>query len=62
VAKLTTAEEVFSRFIEDFRDEEAGIKYDQAIAELGIKGLKSLVIDFSDLYTYDLDLAGETLR
>jgi len=62
LAKRIQAEEIFTRFIEDLLDNEGIRKYDQAISELGIKGLKSLIIDFNDLYSYDIELAEEVLR
>ncbi|MCW4050579.1 MAG: minichromosome maintenance protein MCM [Candidatus Bathyarchaeota archaeon] len=56
MARLETQEESFTRFIEDFLDENDKLKYDQAISEMPVKGTKSLVIDLTDLYSYDMDL------
>jgi replicative DNA helicase Mcm len=57
LARLETQEEAFVRFIEDFVDEKERFKYDQAISEMTVKGTKSLVIDFADVYSFDIDLA-----
>jgi replicative DNA helicase Mcm len=62
LARLDTFEEAFTRFIEDFVDDQERFKYDQAISEMVVKGSKSLVIDFTDVYTYDLDLARAVLE
>ena len=62
MARLDTFEEAFTRFIEDFVDDQERFKYDQAISEMVVKGSKSLVIDFTDVYTYDLDLARAVLE
>jgi replicative DNA helicase Mcm len=57
MARLETQEEAFIRFIEDFKDEQERFKYDQSIGEMAVKGTKSLVVDFTDLYSFDMDLA-----
>ncbi|MCK4438968.1 minichromosome maintenance protein MCM, partial [Candidatus Bathyarchaeota archaeon] len=57
MASLIQSEEAFTRFIEEYRDEKEEVKYEQAISEMAVKGLKSLVIDFTDLYAFDEDLA-----
>lgn len=57
MARLETQEEAFIRFIEDFKDEQERFKYDQAIGEMAVKGTKSLVVDFTDLYSFDMELA-----
>ena len=57
MASLIQSEEAFTRFIEEYRDEKAEVKYEQAISEMAVKGLKSLVINFTDLYAFDEDLA-----
>ncbi len=62
MAKQVSHEEVFTRFIEDQKDAQGIVKYDQAISEMGIKGLNSLVIDFNDLYNYDIELASDLLK
>ena len=51
------SEEAFTRFIEEFRDESEDVKYEQALSEIAIKGQKSLVIKFMDLYNFDPELA-----
>jgi len=56
-SRLTTPEEAFSRFIEGFRDEQGNIKYEQNISEMAVNGLKSLLVDFRDLYAFDAELA-----
>jgi replicative DNA helicase Mcm len=57
VARLEAFEEAFTRFIEDFLDGQERYKYDQYVSEMVVKGSKSLVIDFTDIYSYDMDLA-----
>ena len=57
MARQDTFEEAFTRFIEDFMDAEERYRYDQAIAEMPVRGTKSLVIDFTDIYTFDMELA-----
>ncbi len=57
MARQDTFEEAFTRFIEDFMDDQKRYKYDQAIGEMPGKGAKSLVIDFTDLYGFDMELA-----
>ena len=55
------SEEKFTRFIESFHGELGEIKYEQAISELAVKGERSLVVDFNDLYAFDADFASEIL-
>ncbi|HEX9914324.1 MAG TPA: hypothetical protein VGB32_05335, partial [Candidatus Bathyarchaeia archaeon] len=62
MARLDTFEEAFTRFIEDFLDGQKRFKYDQYISEMVVKGSKSLVIDFTDIYSYDMDLARAILE
>jgi replicative DNA helicase Mcm len=62
MARLDTFEEAFTRFIEDFLDGQNRFKYDQYISEMVVKGSKSLVIDFTDIYSYDMDLARAILE
>ena len=57
MARQDTFEEAFTRFIEDFMDDQERYKYDQAIGEMPGKGAKSLVIDFTDIYGFDMELA-----
>ena len=57
MASLIQSEEAFTRFIEEYRDEKEEVKYEQAISEMAVKGLKSLIISFTDLYAFDEDLA-----
>lgn len=57
MAQLESVEQAFSQFIEDFTDKNGEFKYDQKISELAVKGEKSFVIDFTDLYSFDMDLA-----
>ncbi len=57
MASLIQSEEAFTRFIEEYRDEREEVKYEQALSEMAVRGLKSLVIDFTDLYAFDEDLA-----
>jgi len=57
MARQDTFEEAFTRFIEDFMDAEERYRYDQAIAEMPVRGTKSLVVDFTDIYTFDMELA-----
>ncbi len=57
MAQLESVEQSFTQFIEDFTDKEGRFKYDQEISELSVKGEKSFVIDLTDLYSFDMDLA-----
>ena len=59
--RALTSEETFINFIEGFQDELGEIKYEKAISELAVKGKKSLIIDFNDLYEFDADIASEIL-
>ena len=54
---MLQSEEAFTRFIEEFRDERDEVKYEQALSDMAVKGLKSVVIDFNDIYSYDPELA-----
>ncbi len=62
MAKQVSHEEVFTRFIEDFRTDEGILKYEQAIQEMPIKGVRSLLVDFNDLYNYDMELAADAMN
>jgi replicative DNA helicase Mcm len=57
LAQLDSIEQTFTQFIEDFTDNRSRFKYDQEISELSVKGEKSFIIDFTDLYSFDMDLA-----
>jgi len=57
VARLESVEQSFTQFIEDYTDDNGDFKYDQRISELAVKGEKSFIIDFTDLYSFDMDLA-----
>ena len=57
MTKQETLEEAFTRFIEDFRDASGELKYDQLVSLLPIKGERSFVVNFSDLYSFDTQLA-----
>ena len=57
MTSLIQSEEAFTRFIEEYRYESEEVKYEQAISEMAVRGIKSLVIDFTDLYAFDEDLA-----
>ncbi len=61
MASLIQSEEAFTRFIEGFRDERDAVKYEQLLSEMVVKGQKSLIIDFKDLYSFDIELARELL-
>jgi len=61
VASLIQSEEAFTRFIEGFKDERGIVKYEQALSETAVKGLRSVVVDFRDLYAFDAELAREVL-
>jgi len=61
LTRQTTPDEQFARFIEDFRDGRGGLKYDQAVSEMVVKGSRSLYIDFNDVYTFDLEFANAIL-
>ncbi len=57
MASLIQSEEAFTRFIEGFRDERDAVKYEQSLSEMVVKGQKSLIVDFKDLYAFDIELA-----
>ena len=61
MASLIQSEEAFTRFIESFRDERDEVKYEQALSEMAVKGLKSIVVDFNDVYAFDIELAQQVL-
>jgi len=61
MSRLASAEEVFTRFIEEFRDDRGEVKYERAISELAVSGQKSLIVDFQDLYAFDPELARSVL-
>ncbi len=55
-------EEEFLRFVEEFKDASGTRKYEELISQMPERGLTSLVVDFSDLYSYNTQLALETIR
>ena len=55
--KQESIEGAFTRFIEDHEDDEGKLVYEHAISEMVVKGEKSLVINFTDLYGFDAELA-----
>jgi len=57
MAELISSEEAFTRFIEGFRDALGALRYEEALSELPVKGLRSLTVDFQDLYAFDQELA-----
>ena len=57
MTQLESVEQSFTQFIEDFTDKQGNLKYDQQISELAVKGEKSFIIDITDLYSFDMDLA-----
>ena len=61
MSRLLQSEEAFTRFIEGFRDERDAVKYEQSLSEMVVKGQKSLIVDFKDLYAFDTELARELL-
>jgi len=61
VASLIHSEEAFARFIEGFKDERGVVKYEQALSEIAVRGQRSMVVDFRDLYAFDAELAREVL-
>lgn len=61
-SRLISADEAFARFIEGFEDAEGALKYEQAISEVPVKGLRSLLVDFGDLYDFDRSLAMELVQ
>ena len=61
MASLIQSEEAFTRFVEGFRDERDVVKYEQALSEMVVKGQRSIVVDFKDLYAFDTELARELL-
>lgn len=61
MSRLIQSEEAFTRFIEGFRDEREAVKYEQSLSEMVVKGQKSLIVDFKDIYAFDTELARELL-
>jgi len=59
---LESVEQSFTQFIEDFTDPNGVLKYDQKISEMAVKGERSFIIDFADLYNFDMDLAQHILE
>ena len=45
------------QFLEQIKDTEGGVKYEKALSSLGIEKSQSLVVDWSDLYSFDTGLA-----
>lgn len=62
MARQESMEEAFTRFIEDYEDDESVLTYEQAISEMVVRGDKSLVINFTHLYGFDMDLARSVLE
>jgi replicative DNA helicase Mcm len=60
--ELINAEERFTKFIENFRDEKGTYVYEQRLGEMAAKGESSLIVDFNNLYTSDMELAEAVLR
>ena len=60
--ELLNAEERFTKFMENFRDERGLYIYEQRLWEMTARGESSLVIDFNNLYTSDMELAEAVLR
>jgi len=61
MARQISQEEAFTRFVEDFTSPEGDHVYERAISEMDVKGTKSIIIDFVDLYNYDIELANSVL-
>jgi replicative DNA helicase Mcm len=61
-SKLISADEAFTRFIESFKDDRGALKYEQALQEMIVEGLRSLIVDFHDLYSFDAELAKNVLE
>jgi len=50
-------EEGFRKFLEGYRDLRGGYKYENRLQEMTARGESTLVVDFSDLYASNMDLA-----
>jgi replicative DNA helicase Mcm len=61
LARQESMEEAFTRFIEDYEDDAGVLTYEQAISEMVVRGDKSIVINFTHLYGFDMDLARSVL-
>ena len=61
MARQESMEEAFTRFIEDYEDDAGILTYEQAISEMVVKGEKSIVINFTHLYGFDMDMARSVL-
>jgi replicative DNA helicase Mcm len=57
MARQESMEQAFTRFIEDHENDEGELVYEHAISEMVVKGEKSLIINFTDLYGFDAELA-----
>jgi replicative DNA helicase Mcm len=53
-SKLT---EILESFIKKFKDKSGNLKYRERISQIVSSGAKSLIIDFEDLLTFDLEIA-----
>lgn len=60
-SRLMQPSEAFTRFLEDYRDKEGSLRYDKALGELAVRGSRSFVVDFNDLYSFDVELAKKVL-
>ena len=54
--------ERFKEFISSFKDESGRFKYIERLRKMATLGGRSLVIEFSDLYRYDVELAEELVE
>jgi replicative DNA helicase Mcm len=61
LTEIIAPEERFQNFFKTF-SEKGEYKYRQRLGQIAIDGLKSLVIDFDDLYESDRDLASKVLE
>ncbi len=57
MARSESMEGRFTRFIEDFEDDKGELTYEHAISEMVVKGIKSFVVNFTELYGFDEELA-----
>ncbi len=55
-------EEEFLKFVEEFKDASGTRKYEELVYQMPERALTSLVVDFSDLYSFNTQLALETMR
>jgi len=60
-SRLISTEVAFTQFIEKFRDVQGFVKYEKILSDMIKKGLKSFIVGFRDLNSFDAELASKVL-